>query len=177
MSANLGSGLARPVARGPIAALAPLRTWWAGLAPRERRMVSLMLAAVAAFLLWVIAIAPAWRTLRSAPAELAQLEQQLQQMRRQAAESRELRGTAPVAAAQASVALKAATDRLGADRAKLALQPDRAVLTLQGVTGEQLRSWLSEARSGARARPVEAQLSRGPQGYTGTLVVSLGAGA
>jgi general secretion pathway protein M len=50
------------------------------------------------------------------------------------------------------------------------------VLTLNGVSGEQLRSWLAEARSGARARPVEAQLSRGPQGYTGTLVVSLGTG-
>jgi general secretion pathway protein M len=171
-----GQTAALPGTARAAAALAPVRRWWAGLAARERQMVSLMLVAVALFLLWVLAIAPAWRTVTTAPAELDALEQQLQQMRRQAADARELRTATPVPASQASVSIKAATDRLGVDRAKLALQPDRAVLTLQGVTGEQLRAWLSEVRSGARARPVEAQLTRGPQGYTGTLVVSLGSG-
>ena len=61
-------------------------------------------------------------------------------------------------AAQAHDALRSATERLGAEKARLSLQGDRATLTLTGVTGEQLSSWLGEARSGARARPVEAQL-------------------
>ena len=77
--------------------------------------------------------------------------------------------------AQAAAALKSATDRLG-DKARLSLQGDRASLTLNGVSPEALRGWLLEARSAARARPVEAQLTRGPQGYSGTLVVSLGSG-
>ena len=46
--------------------------------------------------------------------------------------------------------------------------------TLQGVSTSQLRDWLAEARSGARARPVEARLARAAEGYSGTIVVALG---
>jgi general secretion pathway protein M len=127
------------------------------------------------FVAWLLLVAPALRTVREAPKRIDQLDAQLQQMQRLAAEGRELRNTAPMPAAQAAIVLKASTERLG-ERAKLSVQGERAVLTLNGVSGEQLRSWLAEARSGARARPVEAQLNRGPQGYTGTLVVSLGTG-
>ena len=38
----------------------------------------------------------------------------------------------------------------------------------------QLSAWLAEVRSGARARPVEANLSRGASGYNGTIVVTIG---
>jgi len=50
---------------------------------------------------------------------------------------------------------------------------DRATLTLNGANGSQLRDWLVEARSSARARPLEANLTRGPQGYSGSIVVAL----
>ena len=69
---------------------------------------------------------------------------------------------------------RSATERLGA-QGKLLLQGDRATLTLTGVDPEALRTWLSEARSGARARPVDAQLQRGAAGYSGTLSLTLGA--
>ena len=39
---------------------------------------------------------------------------------------------------------------------------------------EALRAWLSEVRSGARARAVEAQLSRGAAGFSGSITLSLG---
>jgi len=78
--------------------------------------------------------------------------------------------------AQAMTALKAASGRLG-DKAKLSVQGERAVLTLTGVGTEQLRGWLAEARSGARARPVEASLTRGPVGYSGSIVVAIGGAA
>ena len=54
------------------------------------------------------------------------------------------------------------------------LTGDRAVVTLNGVAPELLQGWLGEVRSAARARPVEAQLTRGPKGYSGSLVLSLG---
>ena len=149
------------------------RARWVAMAPRERRLVSLGGAALLLVLAWLLLVAPAWRTVREAPARIDRLDAQLQQMQRLAAEGRELKNTAPLPAAQAAIVLKAATDRLG-ERAKLSVQGERAVLTLTGVSGEQLRSWLAEARSGARARPVEAQLSRNAQGYNGTLVLSLG---
>ena len=149
------------------------RTWWRSRSNRERQAVALVVTIIVLFLVWSMLVQPAWRIARSAPAELDALDAQLQQMQRIANESRGLRGTAPVGAAQAGIALKAASDRLG-DKARLNLQGDRAILTLMGASPEALRAWLSEARAGARARPVEAQLQRGPTGYTGTLIVSIG---
>jgi general secretion pathway protein M len=146
---------------------------WAALPERERLGLTLAGIAIGIAIVWMIGVAPALRTLRETPAQIDTLEVQLQSMQRMATEAKELRGAAPVSSAQAAQALKSATDRLG-ERGRLNVQGDRATLTLSGITGESLRAWLTEARSGARARPIEAQLTRGPQGYAGTLVVSFG---
>ena len=151
----------------------PLRATWRRLPRRERRLVGLMAALVGGLLLWLLAVQPAWRTLHDAPAQIDALETQLQTMQRLAGEARELRAAPSISVAQSSAALTAASTRLG-DKGKLTLQGERAVLTLSGASSEQLRSWLAEARSGARARPVEAQLSLGPQGFSGSIVVALG---
>ncbi|MBK9136307.1 MAG: type II secretion system protein M [Betaproteobacteria bacterium] len=153
-----------------------LRQWWSGLALRERRLIGAAALIVLLALLWWVALAPALRTLQRAPAQLDSAEQQLQLMQRLAAEARELRGVTPVPADQAGNVLKAATARLGGDKARLALQGDRAVLTVAGVSSIALRDWLAEARSGARARTIEANLSRGSTGLTGTVVVGMGPG-
>ena len=153
--------------------LAPLRARWRGLAVREQRLVVVAGLLLAPYLLWALAFAPAWRTLARAPAELDALERQYQQMQRLAAEVQQLRATPPVNTDLAAAALNAATERLG-DAGRLQLQGERAVLTLNGVGTAALRDWLAEARSGARARPIEANLSRGAQGYSGTLVLALG---
>jgi len=149
------------------------KTWWGSRSKRERQAIALVVGILVLFIAWTLLVEPAWRIARSAPAELDALDGQLQQMQRIANESQGLRATVPVGAAQAGIALKAASDRLG-DKARLNLQGDRAILTLTGVTPEALRAWLTEARASARARPVEAQLQRGPNGYTGSLTVSLG---
>jgi len=146
---------------------------WRGFAPRERRGIATALLVLAVFVFWSLFVQPAWRTLRAAPAQLDQLESQLQGMQRLAAEAQELRAAAPVSTAQAAEALQSATTRLGGT-AKIALQGERATLTLTGTPPEALRNWLIEARSAARARPIEAQLMQAPSGYSGSLIVSLG---
>jgi len=147
--------------------------WWSSRVLRERQMLVLVLAVVGLFATWTLFVQPAWRTLREAPAQLDLLDGQLHQMQGVAMESQALRAVPPVSPGQAGQALTAASDRLG-ERAKLTLQGDRATLKLTNVSPDALRAWLSEARSGARARPVEAQLQRAPSGYSGTLVVTLG---
>ena len=149
---------------------AVLAARWAALAPREQRGLVIAAVAVGLLVAWWLLVAPALRTLRETPAQLDRLESQLQQLQRVAAEARELKGAAPVSPAQSATALKAAADRLG-DKAKLNVQGDRATLTLNGASPEALAAWLGEARSAARARPLEAQLTRGAQGYSGTVVV------
>ena len=59
----------------------------------------------------------------------------------------------------------------------LSFTDSKPVLSLTGVGTLALSNWLAEARAGARARPIEATLNRGPQGYSGNLVVSLGGGS
>jgi len=153
-----------------------LRERWQSLGARDRRLAWLAAAVLAAFLLWTLAIQPAWRTLRDAPVQRERLDLQLQEMRALAAEAQQLREAPALSTEQSAAALRAASERLGG-AARLTLQGDRAVLTLNGVSSLQLREWLAEARAGARARPVEAQLSRGAQGFNGSVVLSLGAGS
>ncbi|MDE2146619.1 MAG: type II secretion system protein M [Burkholderiales bacterium] len=152
--------------------LAALQGAWRGLPARERRLLRLAAVVVAAAGLWLLALQPALRTLAQAPAELDALDRQARAMQRLAAEAAELRATPPVPRAQAEAALKAATERLGA-AGRLSLQGDRAVLSLTDVAPGALRDWLVEVRAGARARPVEARLTRSAGGYSGTLTVAL----
>jgi general secretion pathway protein M len=153
-----------------------LRERWRRLGARDQRLALLALAVLGAFLLWVVAIQPAWRTLRDAPVQRDLLDLQLQEMRMLASEAQQLRNAPALNAEQSAAALRSASERLG-PKARLSLQGDRAVLTLNGVSSAQLREWLAEARAGARARPVEAQLSRGAQGFNGSVVLNIGAGS
>lgn len=161
-------------ARAGSTALASLRSTWAALAQRERRMLLLAAVVLGGFLLWALALAPALRTVAAAPAQLAAAEAQARQMQALATEAAQLRAVAPVPMAQAQSALSAATTRLG-EAAKLSLQGERAVVALKGISGEQLAGWLAEVRAGARARVVEATLNQTSPGlYDGSLTLALG---
>jgi len=151
----------------------PLAQRWAEFTPRERVLVAAMGTALAVLLVWLLGVRPAWRTLDTAPALRAQADAQLVQVQALAAEAGQLRALPPVRPATAEQALRSATQRLGG-RGTLQLQGERATLTLKEATGEDLRQWLGEARSGARARPVELQLTRSGELYSGTLVVTIG---
>lgn len=160
-----------PPAKGDLKAQA-LR-FWSARTPSEQLLIAAMLVLVAAALVWWIAVQPALRTLREAPAEIDQLDRQIQQMQLAAAEAQGLRGASQVTTQQAVAALNAATERLGPS-AKLVVQGERATLTFTAVPAETLRGWLNEARSGARVRPVEAQWVKAGDGYSGNVVVLLG---
>ena len=151
------------------------KAWWAGLQPREQQLLGAGALLVVLALIWWVAVQPAWQLLRQAPARLAALDAQTLQMQRLAAEVKTLRGAPQVSQAQSAAALREASARLGG-QAKLSIQGERAVLTVDGVGVEELRSWLAEVRGGARARAVEAQLSRGTQGFSGTITLALSPG-
>jgi general secretion pathway protein M len=157
-------------------ALAPLRARWNTLGAREKRLLTVAGWVVGALLVWLVAVQPALRAVRAAPARLDQLDAQMQQMQRLAGEARGLRDTPPVGAMQAQAAVKAAGDGLeGAARTTLA--GERATVTFTNVNVTDLREWLSEVRGSARARPIEANLTRNPQGlFSGTVVLALPSG-
>lgn len=146
---------------------------WEAMGERERLALAGVGGLLALLLAWSLLLAPALRTLKTAPGELEQLDVQLQQMQAQAQEAKALRAAPAVPPAQAQAALTASVEHLG-PAARLNLTGDRAVITLTGLPPEALQAWLGEVRSAARARPVEAQLTRGPKGFAGTLVLTLG---
>lgn len=155
------------------AQLAELRARWAALAPRERQLVMAAGAALVVLLLWLVLLGPAISVLRSAPARLQAQEVELATMRQLAEEAKTLKSASPVAGPEAAAALKAATERLGS-HATLVVAGGRATLKLDGVAPPALQAWLAEARAGARARPLEAQLQQTPTGLQGQLVLGLG---
>ena len=161
----------RPPALG--ATRGQLARFWQSRAPREQQLIAAMIFALAVLLVWWIAIQPALRTLRAAPIEIDQLDLQLQQMQLAAGEMQTLRAASPVPTEQATAALRAATEHLG-PTAKLLVQGSRATLNFTAVPAEALRLWLGEARSAARARPLEAQMVRSAAGYSGSISVSVG---
>jgi general secretion pathway protein M len=154
---------------------APLGAWWLTLGGRERALVGWGAAVLALVLLWSLALGPALRTLGRAPAELQKLDDQLQTMRQLADETTQLRAIPAVAPEQAAAALRSAVARLGS-KAKLTVQGERAVVTLTGLEPSAVGPWLSELRAGARARVIEATLTRAGAGYSGTVVFALGNG-
>ena len=147
--------------------------YWSSLAARERVLVAAGAAAVGILVVWMLGVQPALRTLRDAPVEIDRLDRQLQQMQIAAAEAQGLRSASQIPATQAVSSLQAATERLGG-KSKLVVQGDRATLTFTSIPAEALRAWLGEARSGARARPVEAQWVKAGDGYSGNVAVLLG---
>lgn len=155
------------------ARLQALHKTWTSLGDRERVLIGAAALLIGAALLWWLLIKPPLTTLREAPARLDALENQTAAMRQLAGEARDLRKVPRLDLNQSTSVVKAASARLGAT-ARLSIQGERATLTLQGVEPEALRAWLAEVRSGGRARPVEAQLTQGTKGFTGTIVVQLG---
>jgi general secretion pathway protein M len=160
-----------------MSALTDTRDQWqarfAKLEARERQMVVVIGLLLAFLFVWLVFVRPAWQTLDDAPAQRAQADADLLQMQSIANEAKQLRALPPVPQSVAEQVLKAATDDLGG-KGKLSVQNDRAVLSLNGANGEDIRKWLMQARGGARARPIEASLTRAGDGYNGTLVVALG---
>lgn len=146
---------------------------WSAMAPRERRMASIAGWLLLLAVIVLVGIRPAWRTLSTTPAQLKEVDAQLDQMRRLADEVQLLRQRPPVPPAQAEAALRSASDRLGT-AATLSVQGDRATLALRDVPGDILASWLDEVRTAARARPLEANLQQVQAGrYSGNIVLSL----
>ena len=138
--------------------------WWKELGARERQLVMAAGALVLLALLWWVCLAPALRTLASAPAAHAQLDVQLQQMVTLQAQARALQAQPRVNRDDALRSLESTVKQgLGAN-AQMQVAGgsagDGVLVTLGGTPPDALVQWLSQARSNARAVPREVHLTR-----------------
>lgn len=140
--------------------LAPLKTQWQAMAPREQNFVLGAAALVGLALVWWVAISPALQTLRTAPKRHAELDTQLQRMRSLQAEAQQLQAAPRSSTGDPTGALRnGLTQRMGT-AAQLNVTGDRATVTLKAAPADALAQWLALARSNARAVPIEARLTR-----------------
>jgi general secretion pathway protein M len=137
-----------------------LKAWWAALGMREKRLVSIAGLVVGLALLWLVALSPALRTTREAPAKHAQVDSQLQSMQAMAAEAQSLRGQRALSYDESLRSLEASVKQTLGTGAVLSVSDGRANLNLKGVSADALAMWLSQARVNARVVPNEARLQR-----------------
>lgn len=139
-----------------------LTLWWAGLAAREQRWVSIAAVLVGAALVWWLAIAPALKTISTAQAQHAALDAQLQTMRAQAAQAKEFKSLRALTFDESQRALESSVKQTLGTGANLSINDSRANLSLKNVSADNLAAWLSQARINARVAPAEVRLTRSP---------------
>lgn len=150
---------------------------WAQASVRERRAVGLGLTVLIAALAWALALAPAWRTLRSAPAQHSALTQDLQRLLTLQAQARALQARRAIDPAQARRALASATTALGS-ATLIQWQGERAVVKLQAVPAAALAGWLIALERDIRVAPTDLDLRRGAADtWSGQVLIDLPAAA
>lgn len=156
-----------------MTAMASARQAWSALAARERRLIGWAAAVVVAALVWALGLAPAFTTVRSAPARLAQLDAQLQKMQALAAQARELQSRPVVRREDALRTLESSMQQRLGDQAQMSVAGERVTVTVSGLAPELLAQWLGQARSAARVVVSQARLVRAASGWDGSIVLQL----
>jgi general secretion pathway protein M len=139
-----------------------VKQWWIGLARRERVGVIAASALVAAALLYLLALEPAWRSRARLASELPRLRAEVVELDALAAEAKTLkvRTRTPESPAQT----KAALTKLLAERriAESAIRDDgeRFVVSARRADAAAWLSWLQEASSELPLRVSAARMSR-----------------
>ena len=157
---TIGDAMKNTQAPGRPTVLHVLRQRWAALSLREQRLLSLAAGVLSLAGLWWLGLAPALRTLQQAPAQQAQLDTQWQHLTALQAQAHALQKLPRMTQPAALKALQNVTTELLGTHAKLTTTGDRCTVTLTQVTPEALAQWLTQARTQARAVPVEAKLQR-----------------
>lgn len=155
-------------------AIAQWKRLWAGMVPREQRMVLFAMAVVVLALLWWVALAPALGVVRTADARHRVLDGELQRMRALQSQAQTLQSLPSQSFDDSLRALEITIrQRLGLT-ARYSIAGDRVTVTLTGTPADALAQWLSQARVNARALPTETRLTRNAAGlWDGTLVMTL----
>jgi general secretion pathway protein M len=139
-----------------------VKQWWIGLARRERVGVIAASALVAAALLYLLALEPAWRSRARLAGELPRLRAEVVELDALAAEAKTLkvRTRTPESPAQTKAALtKLLAKRLIAESA-IRDDGERFVVSARRADAAAWLSWLQEASSELALRVSAARMSR-----------------
>lgn len=152
------------------------RSRFKALPDKDRQRLKYLALGLFLSLLWFWNMAPALKTYREAPLQLAQLELQSQNLKSLQTQALALQKAPRMNAQNASAVLQqTATEILGSS-AKLNLEAGRATVNLTPTSADALAQFLATARIKAYALPVEAKLQKTKTAdqelWRGTLILS-----
>lgn len=138
-------------------------------------MVAAAASVVVLALVWLLAIAPAWRVYTSYASSSQALERQVQQMQamRQYALQMQAELASSTAGGNASPtamakAIETSAQRLLGTKTPSPLAGDRVTVRFQNVPAPQFLQWLQQVRESTRAQAAQVQLSRAPNAAQGS---------
>jgi general secretion pathway protein M len=146
---------------------------WRQLKTNERRLILMAFWLIVIALLWWLAIAPALKIIKQAPAQHRELDKQLLNMRMLSTEAKNLQSQPKLALDEAQKALQSSVTQRFGNAAQLNLTGERASLTFKTANPQELALWLTQARVNARALPTDVKLNRNGDAWDGTLVLNL----
>ena len=139
-----------------------MKQWWIGLSRRERLATLAATALVAATLLYLLAMEPAWRTRARLAAELPRLRAEAVQVDALAAEAKKLRTR--TRALESPAQTKAALEKLMAEKqlptGALREEGERLMVSVRRVDAGAWLAWLKEASTELPLRIASARISR-----------------
>ena len=142
-----------------------MRAWWQGLSRRERAMTAIGTALVAAALLYLVAIEPAWKARVRLGSELPKLRAQAAELDALAQEASRLKGAGvgaeSASAARTALEQSAARGNLGAVRIAV-LDERRLSASAKGVPAWQWLAWLEQTARESRLRIAHVKIARTP---------------
>lgn len=156
---------------------APWQERWNRLADQEKQMLVMVIAVIVGAVLWLLVLAPARVTLRTADTQARALDAQLEHMQVLQSQVQALQRQPALGFDEALKALTTATQQTLGATAQLSNTADHASVTLKGASADALAQWLAQARLNARSVPLEAKLVRtstaGVSTWNGVLLMSL----
>jgi len=153
------------------------RSRFKALPDKDRQRLKYLALGLFLSLLWFWNMAPALKTYREAPLQLAQLELQSQNLKSLQTQALALQKAPRMNAQNASTVLQQTVTEILGSSAKLNLEAGRATVNLAPTSADALAQFLASARVKAYALPVEAKLQKTKTAdqelWRGTLILSL----
>ena len=152
------------------------RSRFKALPDKDRQRLKYLALGLFLSLLWFWNMAPALKTYREAPLQLAQLELQSQNLKSLQTQALALQKAPRMNVQNASAVLQQTAIEILGSSAKLTLESGRATVNLTPTSADALAQFLASARVKAYALPVEAKLQKTKTAdqelWRGTLILS-----
>ena len=147
---------------------------WRGRTAREQWLSGVAVAGLLVLVAWNVGLAPALRTLSTAPSALLQFDAQLASMQIMAGEATRLQQrVTPARAADAIRLLEAATQQRLGPGAVFMVNADRVTVSGKAAQPDGLTQWLAQAREAVGAVTERATLRRTAAGWEGSITLLL----